>query len=107
LGFPTGWSFTTQKDVCSHIIYTPPALFWRHHLGVAETWLGNTPLATQYPNLYIIAKTKNVLVADVLSHAPLNIRFNKTLTGDRWNFWVSLLRRLMHINLSDEPYSFK
>jgi hypothetical protein len=35
LGFPTGWSFTTHKDICSHIIYTPPALFWRHHLGVA------------------------------------------------------------------------
>jgi hypothetical protein len=27
LGFPTGWSFTTHKDVCSHIIYTPSILF--------------------------------------------------------------------------------
>jgi hypothetical protein len=48
-----------------------------------------------------------VLVADVLSHVPLNIRFNRTLIGDIWNYWVSLLRRLMHINLSDEPDSFK
>jgi hypothetical protein len=38
---------------------------------------------------------------------PLNIRFNRTLTGDRWNSWVSLLRRLMNVHLSDEPDSFK
>jgi hypothetical protein len=72
-----------------------------------DTWLGDTPLATQYPNLYVIARTKHVLVADVLSHAPLNIRFNRTLTRDRWNSWVSLLRRLMRVNLSEEPDSFK
>jgi hypothetical protein len=39
LGFQTGWSFTTHKDVCSHIIYTPPALFWHHHLGVAKAFV--------------------------------------------------------------------
>jgi hypothetical protein len=44
-----------------------------------DTWLGDTPLATQYPNLYNIARTKHVLVADVLSNMLLNIRFNRTL----------------------------
>jgi hypothetical protein len=48
-----------------------------------DTWLGDTPLATQYPNLYNIARTKRVLVADVLSNVPLNIRFNGILTGQR------------------------
>jgi hypothetical protein len=72
-----------------------------------DTWLGDAPLASQYPNLYTIARSKNVLVADVLSHAPLNIRFNRMLIGDRWDSWVSLLRRLMVVNLSDEPDSFK
>jgi hypothetical protein len=48
-----------------------------------DTWLGDTPLATQYLNLFNIARTKNVLVADVLSNVPLNIRFNRTLTGER------------------------
>jgi hypothetical protein len=48
-----------------------------------------------------------VLVADVLSTMPLNIRFNRTLTGERWNSWVSLLTKLMSVNLSDEPDSFK
>jgi hypothetical protein len=72
-----------------------------------DTWLGDTPLATQYPSLYNIARTKHVLVAEVLSNMPLNIRFNRILTGDRWNSWVSLLQRLININLSDEPDSFK
>jgi hypothetical protein len=31
LGFSTGWSFSTHKDLLLHVNYTPPALFWRHH----------------------------------------------------------------------------
>jgi hypothetical protein len=50
-----------------------------------DTWLGDTPLATHYPSLYNIIRTKYVLVADVLSNVPLNIRFNRTLTRNRWN----------------------
>ena len=38
-----------------------------------DTWLGTEPLATQYPLLYNIARRKNVLVAHVLQHNPLNI----------------------------------
>jgi hypothetical protein len=30
LGFPMGWVSTMHKDVCSHINYTPPTIFWRH-----------------------------------------------------------------------------
>jgi hypothetical protein len=72
-----------------------------------DTWLGDTSLATQYPSLYNIVRTKHVLVTDVLSNVPLNIRFNRTLTWDRWNSWVILLRRLMNVHLSDEPANFK
>jgi hypothetical protein len=45
-------------------------------------------------------------VGDVLSHASLNIRFNRTLTGDRWDSLLGLVRRLMDVNLCDEPDSF-
>jgi hypothetical protein len=72
-----------------------------------DTWIGDTHLATQYPNLYNIARTKHVLVTDVLSNVQLNIRFNRTLTGERWNSWVTLLRRLISVNLSDESDNFK
>jgi hypothetical protein len=50
-----------------------------------DTWLGDTPLADQYPSLYNIVRTKHVLVADVRSNVALNIRFNRTLTRNRWN----------------------
>jgi hypothetical protein len=46
-----------------------------------DTRLGDTSLASQYPTLYNIVRTKDVLVADVLSHNPLNIRFNRLLIG--------------------------
>jgi hypothetical protein len=39
-----------------------------------DTWLGDTALDTQYPSLYNIASAKHVLVAEVLSNVPLNIR---------------------------------
>jgi hypothetical protein len=71
-----------------------------------DTWLGDTPLNIQYASLYNAATTKNVLVADVLGNVPLNIRFNRILTGDRWDAWISLVRRLMAVHLTNEPDSF-
>jgi hypothetical protein len=32
-----------------------------------DVWLGNTSLANQYPSLYNIVRTKNVLVSNVLN----------------------------------------
>jgi hypothetical protein len=43
LGFPTGWSFTTHKDLLLHVNYTPASiLFWRHH-QVAASFLAPLP----------------------------------------------------------------
>jgi hypothetical protein len=50
-----------------------------------DVWPGNTSLATQYPTLCNIVRTKNVLVADVLNLTPFNIRFNKALVGEKWD----------------------
>jgi hypothetical protein len=60
-----------------------------------DVWLGNILLANQYPILYDIVRSKNVLVADVLNQSPLNIRFNRVLVIDKWDAWVHLLSRLM------------
>jgi hypothetical protein len=46
-----------------------------------DTWLGNRPLAVQYPSLFNIVRHKNVPVASVLAQAPLNIEFGRALTG--------------------------
>jgi hypothetical protein len=64
-------------------------------------------IANQYPTLYNIVRTKEVLVADVLSQNPLNIRFNKNLVGEKWDAWIHLVTRLMNIHLNDEPNRFK
>jgi hypothetical protein len=48
-----------------------------------DSWLGDTPLASQYPNIFNIVQTKEVTVFEVLSQAPWNIRFNRTLVGDK------------------------
>ena len=38
-----------------------------------DIWLGDTPLAHQYPSLYNIVRHKHVRVANVLEQTPLNI----------------------------------
>jgi hypothetical protein len=63
-----------------------------------DTWLGDLPLAIQYPSLYNIVRRKNVLVADVLSVAPLNIEFRRALTRNKWDIWIQLVCRLMRIS---------
>jgi hypothetical protein len=49
-----------------------------------DIWLGDTPLANQYPSLFNIVQHKNVTVAQVLAHSPLNIRFRRFLIGHKW-----------------------
>jgi hypothetical protein len=71
-----------------------------------DTWLGNSPLATQYPSLYNIVQRKQVSVAHVMSQVPLNIGFRQALSGNRGTRWLHLVNRLMDINLSAQPDSF-
>ena len=49
-----------------------------------DTWLGDSPLASQYPTLYNITRHKNVLVGDVLANRPLNKGFTRLLMEDKW-----------------------
>uniref|UniRef100_A0A8I6YGZ3 Uncharacterized protein n=1 Tax=Hordeum vulgare subsp. vulgare TaxID=112509 RepID=A0A8I6YGZ3_HORVV len=68
-----------------------------------DSWLGETPLATQYPALYNVVQRKDAYVATVLQSNPLNIQFRRALIGHRWANWLNLVRRLMDIQLSEEP----
>jgi hypothetical protein len=71
-----------------------------------DIWLGNTPLADQYLSLCNTVQRKNVLVAYVLSHIPLNIEFWRVLNGNKWNDWLNLCQRLMTVNLSNRQDKF-
>jgi hypothetical protein len=64
-----------------------------------DNWLGDTRLAKRYPSLFNIVQRKNVMVANVLGMMSLNIEFRRTLTGNKWNRWLHLVQRLMHITL--------
>ena len=74
--------------------------FWEY------IWLGDVPLAQQYPTLYNIVQRKNISVHDVLSHNPLNIGFRRNLHGSKWNAWLHLCQRLMQVTLTNEPDVF-
>jgi hypothetical protein len=71
-----------------------------------DTWLGNKPLAVQHPSIYHIVHHKQVSIAHVLSHTPLNISFRQALTGNRGSRWLHLARRLMDIHLTNESGTF-
>uniref|UniRef100_A0A453CTJ0 Uncharacterized protein n=1 Tax=Aegilops tauschii subsp. strangulata TaxID=200361 RepID=A0A453CTJ0_AEGTS len=70
-----------------------------------DTWLGETPLAVQYPTLYNIVQRKEVYVGTVFQTIPLDIQFRRALVGERWTAWMHLVRRLIEVQLSDQPVS--
>ena len=73
-----------------------------------DIWLGDKPLASQYPSLYNIVHRKQVSVADVLSHAPPpNLSFRRGLSGDKWTKWLHLVERIMQVNLTNQNDVFK
>jgi hypothetical protein len=70
-----------------------------------DAWLGDTPLAYQFPALYIV-RTKDVSVAGVFSQVHLNMRINRLLIRKKWFAWVYLVSGLMNVHLNNEPESF-
>jgi hypothetical protein len=72
-----------------------------------DIWLGEKPIAEQYPSLYNIVNRKNDTVAHVLSNTPLNIGFQRALTGNNWDRWLHLVQRLMQVHLSTQEDVFK
>jgi hypothetical protein len=71
-----------------------------------DSWLGDKPLAQQYPSFYNIVQQKQVSVANVLSHNTLNISFRRTLSDNRWFQWLHLIQRLTNVQLNNEKDKF-
>jgi hypothetical protein len=87
-----------QKKQSHHFTFSWPqitgfgkTLGWEKH-----PWPVNTG-----PLLYNVVRQKNVLVANTLTHNPLNIEFRRTLSGNKWDAWIYLVQRLMFINLTN------
>ncbi|WVZ90623.1 hypothetical protein U9M48_036908 [Paspalum notatum var. saurae] len=75
-------------------------LFWE------DIWLGPTPLRSQYPSLYNIARPKSTTIAEVLSSSPTNLSWRRDLVGPKLVAWNHLLPRIANIDLSQEPDHF-
>uniref|UniRef100_A0A453MKL7 Uncharacterized protein n=1 Tax=Aegilops tauschii subsp. strangulata TaxID=200361 RepID=A0A453MKL7_AEGTS len=53
--------------------------------------------------LYNIVQRKEDYVGTVFQTIPLNIQFRRVLVGARWTAWMHLVRRLVDVQLSDQP----
>ena len=71
-----------------------------------DAWLGEVPLATQYPTLYSVVRHKNVLVADALANSTVHIEFRRNLTGNKWVAWLHMLQKLISVTLTNEDDKF-
>jgi hypothetical protein len=72
-----------------------------------DKWLGDRPLATQYPSLYNIVQHKNQIVAHTFASAPINIEFRRFLIGACWDRWLHLLQRLIDVRLEPKEDEFR
>ena len=72
-----------------------------------DTWLENSPLRDQYPQLYNIVRKKQDTVADVLSTQIPNLSWRRDLIGNKLVMWNNLVSRLSTIVLSQERDEFK
>lgn len=72
-----------------------------------DTWLGDTPLALQYPMLYNIVQRKEDYVSTILQSTPLNIQFRRALVGARWDAWLHLVERIMQVHLAEQSDSIR
>jgi hypothetical protein len=71
-----------------------------------DSWLGDKPLAQQYPSLYNIVQWKQVSIANVLNHNPLNISFRRSLSDNRWFQRLHLIQRLTNAQLNNKKDKF-
>ena len=68
-----------------------------------DTWLGNTTLKDQYPNLYHLAHRKHDTVHTVLGEDLANISFRRNLINNNRRAWLDLLTRTVNIQIQDDP----
>ena len=96
-----------KNDFFKHVSFTlgngQGIKFWE------DPWLSVTPLSAQYPASFSIVRHKEVLISHVLTHDHLNIRFQRSLVGNRWTEWLHLVERLMDISITDDvdTYTWK
>ena len=67
-----------------------------------DTWFGNSPLATQFWDVYFISNQQSKTIADMWDGSQLKCDFRRTFTEELMLQWHEILAIAQSISLSDE-----
>jgi hypothetical protein len=67
-----------------------------------DIWLGGMSLRRHYPNLFNIARHKQITVAEVFSSSPINLSWQRDIVGNNLTAWNRLLPHIASIALSQD-----
>lgn len=67
-----------------------------------DVWLGQSPLKTQFPDLFSICEDPVVLVADCWDHGEWTVNFRRSHSSREYTNWEELLGLLQNIDLDQE-----
>lgn len=85
---------------------------YRWHLGNGrkckfweDNWLGNSSLAIQYWEIYILINEKNATVASLWDGSNLKCTFRRCVDGRLFNLWLEVVQLASTISFTDEEDS--
>lgn len=68
-----------------------------------DIWFGNTSLAVQYWDLYIICNEHGKTVADVWDGQDLRLTFRRNVSDRMYLKWIELVNIAGSVQFSEEP----
>jgi hypothetical protein len=71
-----------------------------------DTWLDGSSLRDQYPSLYNIVRHTSIIIAEAMSVFPPTFSWRRQLFGASLAKWLSLLSRILGMELSQDMDSF-
>ena len=67
-----------------------------------DVWMGARSLKDCFPSLYSIVRKKNTIVKSVLSSAPFNVAFKRSLVGVNLQAWHVIVAMVMNDQLTNQ-----
>ena len=99
-----GWPYEGQQGVLRlgrfNLGDGSQVRFWK------DVWLSAQALKDYFPNVYNIVRKKSVTVKDVLSLAPLNVAFRRSLVGVNLQAWHAIVAMVINVQLTNQRDTF-
>ena len=71
-----------------------------------DSWITSRPLKSIFPALYNIVRKKSASVRTVLSTAPLNVAFRRSLVGVNLQAWHDVVAMVVNVQLTNQRDHF-